>query len=54
MIEGFIRQFRKVTKSKGVFPTDDSLLKILYLSTTEIIKKLTGREHKPAKPSGIK
>ena len=27
-IEGFNRQLRKVTKSKSVFPTDDSLLKI--------------------------
>lgn len=26
-IEGFNRQLRKVTKSKSVFPTDDSLLK---------------------------
>lgn len=25
-IEGFNRQLRKVTKNKGVFPTDDSLL----------------------------
>ena len=30
-IEGFNRQLRKVTKSKSVFPTDDSLLKMLYL-----------------------
>ena len=29
-IEGFNRQLRKVTKSKSVFPTDDSLLKMLY------------------------
>ena len=28
-IEGFNRQFRKVTKSKTVFPSDDSLLKML-------------------------
>jgi len=28
-IEGFNRQPRKVTKSKSVFPTDDSLLKML-------------------------
>ncbi|WP_320930909.1 IS256 family transposase [Hungatella sp.] len=28
-IEGFNRQLRKVTKSKSVFPTDDSLLKML-------------------------
>ena len=30
-IEGFNRQLRKVTKSKTVFPSDDSLLKMLYL-----------------------
>ena len=29
-IEGFNRQLRKVTKSKSVFQTDDSLLKMLY------------------------
>jgi transposase-like protein len=28
--EGFNRQLRKVTKSKSVFPTDDSLLKMPY------------------------
>ncbi len=28
-IEGFNRQLRKVTKSRSVFPTDDSLLKML-------------------------
>ena len=29
-IEGFNRQLRKVTKSKSVIPTDDSLLKMLF------------------------
>ena len=42
-IEGFNRQLRKVTKSKSVFPTDDALLKILYLITVDITKKWTGR-----------
>ena len=42
-IEGFNRQFRKVTKNKGVFPTDDSLLKMLYLAMMDITKKWTGR-----------
>lgn len=42
-IEGFNRQLRKVTKSKTVFPTDDSLLKMLYLAMTDITKKWTGR-----------
>lgn len=42
-IEGFNRQFRKVTKSKSVFPTDDSLFKMLYLAMIDITKKWTGR-----------
>jgi len=42
-IEGFNRQLRKVTKNKGVFPTDDSLFKMLYLATVDITKKWTGR-----------
>ena len=42
-IEGFNRQLRKVTKNKGVFPTDDSLLKMLYLAMVDITKKWTGK-----------
>ena len=42
-IEGFNRQLRKVTKSKSVFPTDDSLLKMLYLAMVDITRKWTGR-----------
>ncbi|MBP2658223.1 MAG: transposase mutator type, partial [Firmicutes bacterium] len=42
-IESFNRQLRKVTKSKSVFPTDDSLLKMLYLAMVDITKKWTGR-----------
>ena len=41
-IEGFNRQLWKVTKSKTVFPSDDSLLKMLYLATMDITKKWTG------------
>lgn len=44
-IEGFNRQLRKVTKNKSVFPTDDSLLKMLYLSMMDITKKWTGKRH---------
>ena len=40
-IEGFNRQLRKVTKTRAVFPTDDSLKKTLYLSTKDIIRKWT-------------
>jgi transposase-like protein len=42
-IEGFNRQLRKVTKSRSVFPTDDSLLKMLYLAMIDITRKWTGR-----------
>ena len=36
-------QLRKETKAKSVFPTDDSLLKMLYLAMMDITKKWTGR-----------
>ena len=42
-IEGFNRQLKKVTKAKSVFPTDDSLFKMLYLAMMDITKKWTGR-----------
>ena len=42
-IENFNRGLRKVTKSKSVFPSDDALLKILYLAMMDITKKWTGR-----------
>lgn len=38
-IEGFNRQLRKVTKSRGIFPSDDALFKMLYLAMTEITWK---------------
>lgn len=42
-IEGFNRQLRKVTKAKSVFPTDESLFKMLYLAMMDITKKWTDR-----------
>ena len=42
-MEGFNRQLRKVIKAKSVFPTDDSLLKMLYLTMEDISKKWIGR-----------
>ena len=42
-IEGFNRQLRKVTKAKSVFPTDESLFKMLYLAMMDITKKWTSR-----------
>lgn len=43
IIEGLNRQFRKVTKSKTMFPTDSSLEKMLYLASMNVIKKWTQR-----------
>lgn len=38
-IEGFHRQLRKVTKSKGSFTSDMALMKIIYLVQRNIVKK---------------
>lgn len=38
-MESYNRQLRKVTKSKSIFPSDESLLKMLYLATMDISKK---------------
>lgn len=43
IIEGVHRQFRKVTKTKSVFPTDLSLEKMLYLASQNVTKKWTQR-----------
>lgn len=40
-VEGFHRQLRKVTKSKGAFPSDQALLKLTYLASQNIMKKWT-------------
>ena len=40
-IEGYHRQIRKVTKTKGSFTSDQSLLKLVYLATQNIQKKWT-------------
>ena len=40
-VESLHRQFRKVTKNKSVFPTDEALLKILYLASDGVQKKWT-------------
>jgi len=32
---------RKFTKTKAVFPTDDSIRKVIYLSALEVSKKWT-------------
>lgn len=44
IIENLNRQYRKVTKSKPIFPTDNALLKVLYLATKDATKKWTARQ----------
>lgn len=40
-VEAVHRQFRKLTKSKGAFPNDNSLLKLLYLGIENASRKWT-------------
>ncbi len=40
-VEALHRQFRKVTKSKSLFPNDNALKKILYLAYRDLSKKWT-------------
>src|SRR5574344_2111603 len=40
-VEGYHRQIRKVTKNKGVFPTDTSLEKLVFLAYKNIREKWT-------------
>lgn len=40
-IEAVHRQFRKITKTKGAFPNQDSLLKLLYMGIRNASKKWT-------------
>lgn len=42
-IESVNRQIRKNTKNRGVFPNDDSLLKLIYLNIQKILEKKTSR-----------
>ena len=38
-VESYHRMVRKFTKSKAIFPTDDSIRKVIYMSVCEITKK---------------
>ena len=40
-VESYHRMVRKFTKSKAIFPTDDSMRKVVYMSVREISKKWT-------------
>ena len=42
-IESLNRSYRKYTKTKSVFPSDEALIKCLYLATLNITKKWNGR-----------
>ena len=44
-IEGLNRKIRKVTKTKGAFPTDDSLVKLIYLVIIDASEKWTKPAH---------
>jgi transposase-like protein len=39
IIEGFHRQLRNITKSKGAFPSEESLMKLLFLAQEDICAK---------------
>lgn len=39
IVEGYHRQLRKITKNKTTYPTDEALVKIIYLATMNIQKK---------------
>jgi putative transposase len=43
MIESYHRQLRKVIKGKSIFPSDEALLKSLYMATQDVLRKWTGR-----------
>jgi len=40
-VEAVHRQFRKVTKSRAIFPNDDALKKMLFLAYRDLSKKWT-------------
>ncbi|PZX46398.1 transposase, partial [Algoriphagus chordae] len=44
-VEGYHRQVRKVTKTKGAFTSDMALLKLVYLATRRIEKKWSSPLH---------
>ena len=39
IIEGFHRQIRKITKTKGAFTSDIALLKLIYMATMRMVEK---------------
>ena len=49
MIESINYQLRKITKTRGHFPTDEALVKLLYLGCREMGR--TGRAGRSGHPS---
>ncbi len=45
IVEGFHRQVRKVTKTKGAFTSDNALLKLVYLVVQRVSEKWTRPLH---------
>lgn len=45
IVEGFHRQVRKVTKTKGPFTSDMALLKLIYLVSQDVMRKWTQPLH---------
>ena len=48
MIESINYQLRKITKTRGHFPTDDALIKLLYLGCREMGRRPTAPSHPAA------
>jgi len=46
-VEAVHRQFRKVTKTRAAFPTDDALKKMLYLATLDLRRSLRAKQGWP-------
>ena len=38
-IEAYNRAVKKITKTKGTFPSDDALIKLVYLATMDVLRK---------------
>ena len=44
-VEGYHRQIRKVTKTKGAFTSDNALMKLVFLAAQNVMKKWTSPLH---------
>ena len=53
-VEALHRQYRKVTKTKGSFPTDDALKKMLYLATLDLKKSFRHKRDWPEMLAALK